>query len=52
MEENMIYQGFVKGAFSIKSETLIERFGDRASLANTDVFHLSSNNLDYLNRAK
>ncbi|CEP39728.1 hypothetical protein [Paraclostridium sordellii] len=52
MEENMTYETFVRGAFSIRSERLTERLGDMANLADTDVFDLSWNDVDYLNKAK
>ncbi|AQM59981.1 hypothetical protein [Clostridium baratii] len=37
-EMNMCYEGFIRRAFSLNKSTLIERFGDPAELANTDVF--------------
>lgn len=34
----MAYEGFIRGAFSIEKRELIDRWGDPASLANTDVY--------------
>lgn len=52
MNGNMTYEGFIRAAFSVKSNELIDRYGDIAQLANTDVFDLSRSDLNYLNKAK
>lgn len=52
MNGNMTYEVFIRGAFSINSEILIGRCDDIAHLADTDVFELSKNNPNYLNKAK
>lgn len=38
-EMNLTYEGFIRGAFSIDKEHLINRYEDPASLADTDVFN-------------
>lgn len=37
-EMNMTYETFIRRAFGLKNGNIIERWGDPASLANTDVF--------------
>lgn len=38
----MTYEGFMRGAFGILDNTLIERGGDPARLANADIFNFGS----------
>lgn len=52
MNGSMIYEGFIRGAFSVTSSTLVNRWGDTAHLATTDVFDLSWDDTGYLNKAK
>lgn len=52
MDGNMIYELFIRGAFSVRSSTQVDREGDTAHLAATDVFELSCNDINYLNKAK
>ena len=52
MNGSMIYEGFIRGAFSVTSSTLVNRWGDTAHLATTDVFDLSWDDTRYLNKAK
>lgn len=49
--ENLTYEMFIRNAFSIKKSD-VGRWGDPASLANTDIFELSKSNKEYLNKAK
>jgi len=37
-EMNLTYEMFIRSAFSIDKNTMIDRWGDPAGLANTDVF--------------
>ena len=47
----MTYEGFIRGAFSIKSNELIDRHEDLGGLANADIFNSSYNTYD-LNKVK
>ena len=38
-EMNLTYEGFIRGAFSINQNHMIDRWGDPASLADTDKFN-------------
>ncbi|MDU4750281.1 MAG: hypothetical protein E6X86_04555 [Clostridium butyricum] len=49
----MTYEGFVRGAFSVHSDNLIDRSGDLAGLAEADVYRMAeSGDIKYFNEVK
>ncbi|RII36779.1 hypothetical protein D2A34_05195 [Clostridium chromiireducens] len=49
----MNYEGFVRGAFSINSDNMIDRSGDLAGLAEADIFRLAeSGDINYFTEVK
>lgn len=48
----MKYECFVRGAFSIERDSLIKRGEDPLGIADADIFNLSYNHKEYLDKVK